>query len=50
MVTSEGCQSMSMPVELGDGKFVPILTTKEILERKTTPTFTNIYVHDYPVA
>jgi len=28
---------MSMPAELGYGKFVPILTTSEMLERKTTP-------------
>ena len=26
---------MSMPTELGDGKFVPILTISEMLERKT---------------
>jgi len=37
LVTGEGSQSMSMPTELGDGKFVPILTTSEMLERKTKP-------------
>jgi len=37
LVTGEGSQSMSMPTEIGDGKFVPILTTTEILEFKTRP-------------
>ncbi len=37
LVTGEGSQSMSMPKELGDGKFVPILTTTEMLTFKIRP-------------
>jgi len=37
LVTGEVIQSMSTPTELGDGKFVPILTASEVLEWGTTP-------------
>jgi len=40
---------MSMPAELGDGRFVPILTTSEMLERKTTPVIPMLQ-HEYALA
>jgi len=38
LITGEGVRSSQGPAELGDGKFVPILTGPEIMAKKKRPT------------